>query len=239
MVLSALYGSPLREYSDAENILIYNVGASHMAAVAALGIRIERVYYCPTPPAPLESDAQHYWRYRAVPSGEDFSGWTEGTTFATWSDVPMPPLTETTKPVAVWHALRTARIEVLATAHPNCPFGLRLDLALAPGEHITPAKAVKPLVDGVIAALHCHDGSALADVSQRLNNQLSSESRGGLEALLVDDRFAPLGRRRLLWPRASSVQWNPADDSCVALELRLGSSSRRELSGRLISVEEK
>jgi hypothetical protein len=35
------------------------------------------------------------------------------------------------------------------------------------------------------------------------------------------------------------VQWNPADDRCLALELRVERSAARELSGRLVEVNER
>jgi len=112
-----------------------------------------------------------------------------------------------------------------------------------------PAKIIKPLVDGVIAALHTHDGTALADVSDRLRAQLPGSDASDIAQLpgsdasdiaqlpgsdasdiaqrLVDDDAAVLGPRRLVWPRASGVQWNPADDLCVALELRVEPATRR------------
>ena len=54
--------------------------------------------------------------------------------------------------------VRAERADALA------PYGLELVVG-APGQRRPqPAKIVKPLVDGVIAALHSHDGSAVADV---------------------------------------------------------------------------
>jgi hypothetical protein len=41
----------------------------------------------------------------------------------------------------------------------------------------------------------------------------------------------------LLWPRARVVQWNPADDLCLALELRIERGERLELSGRLVEIK--
>lgn len=163
----------------------------------------------------------------------------EGTTFATWSRVRIPELSETTKPGAVWQALRAARVEVLASPGPTSPFGLRLELGQAPGERLRPAKIVKPLVDGVVAALHYHDGSELLDLSHRLQTQLGAESAESVAELLTDEHATPLGKRQLLWARAAGVQWNPADDRCLALELHVAEADRRELSGRLIAIEER
>jgi hypothetical protein len=236
-VLSALYGSPVRGFCDPENVLIYNVGPGHVSAAAAGGLRVERSYNCPCAPESLECPAEHYWRYRAAPVDEEFSAWREGRLVAAWSRVPMPPLSETIKPGAVWFSMRCAPISIAGSADPAKPFGLRLVLGLAPGERVAPAKVVKPLVDGAVSALHSHDGSALADLAKRMRSQLPATSPERIAALLLDDASAALGRRRLLWPRAESVHWNPADDSCHALALRVVRSERRELSGRLVEIE--
>jgi hypothetical protein len=235
-VLSALYGSPAPGFCDPENVLIYNVGASHLSGAADWGLRIERSYGCPSPPEPLEAPAEHYWRYRVAPAAEDFSTWREERPLAMWSHVPMPALTDTPKPASIWYALRCAAIDVGLAADPSKPFGLRLTLGLAPGEHAAPAKVVKPLVDGVVAALHSHDRTDLVEVSRRVQAQLPTQSPERIAALLGAGRPAVLGRRRLLWPRANGVQWHPADDLCLALELRLERSDRRELSGRLVEI---
>jgi hypothetical protein len=62
-------------------------------------------------------------------------------------------------------------------------------------------------------------------------------SRERIAALLADLRAAALGRRRLLWPRPRGVQWNPTDDLCLAVELRIERGERRELSRRLIEIK--
>ena len=238
-MLGALYGSPVRDYCDAENILIYNVGAGHMAAAAASGIRVERMYDALASARPLASNPNHYWRYGAIEAGRPFAAWDEGATLAEWSCVPMPALTEFAKPSSIWCAMRVADVQVAKTADLPRPFGLRLVLGAPPNRPVSPAKAVKPLLDGLIAGLHSHDGSALADVSERLHVQLPDETPEHIGRLLVDSSAAPLGRRRLVWPRAKSVQWNPADDLCLAFELRVAPSDRFELSGRLVEIDDR
>jgi hypothetical protein len=236
-VLSAVYASPERRFCDAENVLIYNVGPAHLSDAAASGLRVERCFECPAPPSELEAPPKHYWRYRAAPVEEGFSAWQEHRLVAAWSHVPIPALTASTKPAVVWYALRCAPMSVATSVDPTSGFGLRLTLGVPPGERIAPASIVKPLVDGAIAALHTHDGSTLGDVSERIRRQLRGASRERIAALLADARSAALGRRRLLWPRARGVQWNPADDLCLALELRIERGERRELSGRLLEIK--
>jgi hypothetical protein len=77
MVLSALYGSPIRGYCDAENILVYNVGAGHVSAAAVSRLRVERSFRSPIPPVDLNGAAEQYWRYSHVPIEEPFAAWRD------------------------------------------------------------------------------------------------------------------------------------------------------------------
>jgi hypothetical protein len=146
----------------------------------------------------------------------------------------MPPLTEA-EPAAVWFALAAAEIDPASALGDQQPFGLRLQLEVPGTRRVAPAKIVKPLIDGTIAAPHCHDGSALAELSRRVTAQIAVPAEA-IATRLIDDRYAVLGPRRLLWPRAQGVQWNPADDRCLALELRIDHGDRLALSGRLFAV---
>jgi hypothetical protein len=234
-VLAAMYGSPDREPCDVENVLLYNVGARALRVVAAHGLRLERSYVCPEPPVPLAGTARHYMRYACSPRAAGFEAWTERRVLAAWAGISMPLLTEATKPAAVWFALAAAEIDPSSVLGDQQPFGLRLQLEVPRTRRIAPAKIVKPLVDGTIAALHCHDGSALAELSRRVSAQIPVPAEA-IAMRLMDDRYAVLGPRQLLWPRAQGVQWNPADDRCLALELRIDHGDRLALSGCLFAI---
>jgi hypothetical protein len=238
-LLSAVYGSPLRDYCDVENVLIYNVGAGHMGAVAGSGIRAERSFHAPPPPHSLASDARHYWRYRLVAADEEFAAWRETATIASWAGIPMPRLSESTKPGQVWLPLRQAAVSANARPDVGAWFGLRLRVGVPTGTRVAPARAIKPLVDGVISAFHNHDGTELSTVSERLQSQLETVSAETISDLLMDKHAAQLGERRLVWRFRSGVQWNPADDLCIAIDLRIEPAERLELTGRLIEIAPK
>lgn len=58
-----MYGSPEPGFCDVENILLYNVGAGSFTT-AKTGIRVERSFSCPPPPAAMSgSTPQHHMRY--------------------------------------------------------------------------------------------------------------------------------------------------------------------------------
>jgi hypothetical protein len=191
--------------------------------------------WCPEPPEPLDGEARHYAGYAIEDPGARFQAWRERKSVAEWADVEMPRLSEATKPGSVWLALREAHVSVDGSLAGQ-PYALRLIVGAPTGGSVAPAKILKPLVDGVIAALHVHDGSAIAALGDRLAHQCSGVSAKHVRELLTEETAAVLGERRLVWPRAHGVQWNPADDLCVALELLTVPSDRVQLAGRLCAV---
>ncbi len=215
--LKAVYASPVRESCDTENILFYNVGPGAFAGLAERGLRFERGYVCQEPPQRLVAPAHHYHRYEFGQPGEGFSHWQETSSIVRLQDVVLPGLAPHTKPALVWLPVRRALVEATAAGKAASAFALRLDLRF-PAAHGHAASVIKPLVDGVVSAFHSYQGVQLGEVSNRLASQLRI-STAEVAALLEDPRGTPLGPTRLVVPRASGVQWFPADDACVACEL--------------------
>ncbi len=94
---------------------------------------------------------------------------------------------------------------------------------------------VKVLVDGVVSALHTHDGTQLDVVAERLSQRLDV-SPTQLAALLVDNPAGLLGARWLLWPYRSFVQWNPADERLVYLRVASQASPAWQLTATLLDL---
>ncbi|MHA6779658.1 hypothetical protein ACVGOW_01455 [Pseudonocardia saturnea] len=81
---------------------------------------------------------------------------------------------------------------------------------------------IKPLADGIVSNLHNHIGSVdhIVDRASSIDPTLTT---GELAALLARTGPAPLGAVRLLTPRGAGVQWQPADDGIVVLDVRITS----------------
>jgi hypothetical protein len=71
---------------------------------------------------------------------------------------------------------------------------------------------VKSLLDGLVAALHVHDGSHRDHVTAALT-ELGDGER--LWRLLNNPEVAVLGERRLVRPHGQKIAWNPADELCA------------------------
>jgi len=104
---------------------------------------------------------------------------------------------------------------------PELPlFGLSVTIGASEGHRVNPPTLIKPLFDGILSAFHSHNGQRIELVAEILARKLNLPGREAAGHLLSAD-MAALGVRHLLWPWRDSVQWNPADDRCIAGELLL------------------
>ncbi|MGV0675688.1 hypothetical protein ABQE62_05780 [Mycolicibacterium fortuitum] len=230
-------------FVDTENVLLYNVGSGALRPLMARSVTFERGYDMPLPPPGsglTQGAALHYQRYREA-RDDVFEFWRPGKRVAAFTGVPVDSVAD--KPAPVWKAIRDFAAPPAETATASTRFLLKL--------HVTdtrvnkPANSlvniVKPTLDGIISAYHCHEGSDGVAEAQRLE----TAGLGSTETLrdrLLDRRWAALGARRLLSSFGrTGVQWNPADDLCVAAHITLstggsvedGHRARWRLSGEL------
>lgn len=99
-----------------------------------------------------------------------------------------------------------------------CGYGLRVTLRTpSPG---TPRviDLIKPLFDGVVTALHYHDGTAEPEICTRLAALLAVDVEE-ITQLLHDQRGTVLGLRRLIFLFGAGMMANPQDDLCFAGQL--------------------
>ena len=227
-LLHGTFLSASRESFDVENALFYNLERTACFARACrTGLRFERGFERP-PGAPRGlALADSYHRYELVPVDIGYRHWLEGATLARITTRPFGPANALTKPAIVWHASRTGKVEALA--EPGLPesYGMRVWLSPPSTDPPNPAAVIKPLIDGLVSALHYHDEpSSLAEISERIARQvgIAADTAG---AALTDRTDAVLGPRRLAWRWGEDgVQWNPADDRCVVGDVILASASQ-------------
>ena len=82
--------------------------------------------------------------------------------------------------------------------------------------------SVKPMLDGLISALHVHDGSHGDHVRAALARYGDS---GDLWEALNDPATSILGCRTLVRPHGPGIAWNPADDLCSGFSIMQSSTS--------------
>lgn len=231
-VLRGSYASRDTRRCDVENLLLYNPGLSAFAHLRPQEVVMTRSL---TPAPPPEGDPDvlvHHHRYDLVASGPAAAG----DVIALLAPVPLR------RPVAVekvWYDVCAGGgLEVeRRLGDPGDELGLDLTLHRPPGSG-PPAMLgmIKVLVDGVVSALHRHDGSQLELLAERLSGRLAVPADH--VARLLTGNAAVLGTRRLLWPYREFVQWNSADDAIASLRVGTMPSSTWLLSGRLTKLAE-
>jgi hypothetical protein len=169
----------------------------------------------------------HYHRYREA-RDDAFDNWRPGRRLAAFTGVPVDTVTD--KPAPVWKAIRVFATPPAEIDSASTRFLLKLHVTDTRKDR--PANSlvdiVKPTLDGIISAFHSHEGSDGAAEALRLEEAGLGEKEA-LRDQLLDQRWAALGGRRLLAPFGrAGVQWNPADDFCVAAYITLSAGGSAE-----------
>lgn len=234
-LLRCVYASADRTFCDTENVLLYNVGMSTFARLLARGLVFERAFE--VPPAPTSGSFVHHHAY-STSQRESPGYWSTPRALSTWR-TRAPEKRTTAAPW--WLAVSKARVRDddrgLAAQTPvtgdlgGVPFGLRI--RVAPGA-VPIHSALKPMLDGTIAALHS-DSTALPLSVSRLSQQIG-HSEADVRAIL--GTAGPLGvRPGLVRPYRSGLQWNPADALCVACSVVTDPSLQSNtVEGELLEV---
>lgn len=207
---------------DTENVLLYNVGGTALRPLMTRAVTFERSYQVPPqPPGPVLGDGQtlHYHRYSEA-SDKSFEFWKPVRPMAAFFDVPVDVVT---KPAPVWKAIRDYAVPPaeIATAPTRFLINVQITDTRASRPVDSVASIIKPALDGIISAYHSHEGSDGVVEALRLE-EAGLGTAGTLQTQLPDRRWAALGPRRLVRPFGETgVQWNPADDYCVAAHVNL------------------
>ena len=241
-LLHGTFLSSSRESFDAENVLFYNLERTAcLGRACRTGLRFERGFEPPPVPPRRLALADNYHRYELAPLDSRYRYWSEGSVVARIKTQPFGPVSALTKPAIVWYASKTGEVEVLAGAVLPESYGVRAWLAAPSSDPPNPAAVIKPLLDGLVSALHRHnEPGSLGEISEPIARQVGIAPDAAGKAL-IDRTGAVLGPRRLAWRWGQEgVQWNPADDRCVVGDLVLVGGSRGGLwsaSAQVFPVE--
>jgi hypothetical protein len=195
--LAARYYAPDESHADVENVLCYNLGSGCYAQLIGGGLRLNR---------DRSHDELHRMNYRLAPIGS----------------VTGPPLATVTTAVpdgmhsaGQWWALLRPTVVTSAPTRVST-FGVEVQIS-GTWTNAGLAGAIKPMLDGLISALHAHDQSQALELIPRLAVLGDPASAW---SLLCDESKAILGKRRLLRTNGpAGFAWNPADDLCTEINV--------------------
>ncbi len=239
--LRATYHSEVLELCDLENILLYNVGTGKFKKLCQQGFLLERSFQSgPYPPDGFKNKL-HYQRYEITSQQQRPVYWDTEKVLASWENISLVKLTSDTKPHEYWKAMKENDVTILTNEAYGGYFGIDVQLTIPERKGFNLAVVVKTMLDGIIAAFHVHRGDQTELISERLARILSAETHS-VAKLLLDGSCAVLGDRDLLYPFQNNVQWNPADDKCVAIKITCQKDTEKALptiSGFLYAAAER
>ncbi len=242
-MLDAYYYFRVRDNADAENVLFYNIGASHFRASASYAIRFTRVFAHP-PSGPSRRPRPVYLRYDIAPLEAPREVWKlQAAPLARWERVRLVLPSRSWGPNSgtqaglYWLSMRRAR-PTLGESRWDGFYAL--DLTLHGPNTVNLTSVIKSLVDGLVASFQCHDGPLADAALSKLKHQLgvSAPDDDTLRAWLSDPGRAVLGAQEDLVRPKGKALWNPRDHECVLCRLRFACEGDAEwcLSGVLNRV---
>lgn len=187
---------------DLENVTLYNVGMGHFAHLLDDGISCQRL----EPSGELHRvtySGAHDW----IPPSA--TNQFVARLLGTLNDFPRS-VTEW------WRAFRLMEFEQKERLGEGEAFRLVVIVKVRdPGGWLGPR--LKPMLDGLVSALHAHDGSSRENLEPRLDHALGGQNW----QLLTESSRSVLPIRRLLRPHGERFAWNPADELCSGFDVRV------------------
>jgi hypothetical protein len=217
--LDATLSTRKRAFFDLENLLLYNVGPASFRRAARWNLRFARTA-APIPIAPISGEWRYYHRYEVVEqASEPSNAFNPCLQF----HFAMKRLNSTTKTHDVWYSARKGL--TAAKRLPGCLSGeFALSLIIGGPRYPTnPVALVKPLLDGIASALHIDLNIGDRTSVYRTLADVLKVSTLDIRSMLLESPCPVLGSRRsLVLPRATGLQWNPADERCTWCAVRWG-----------------
>lgn len=224
-VLHATFASSEGHGFDVENVLFYNVGTAGFSASCGSGVRFERAFT--VPPSPSGATLSCHHRYEVTGMSTGFRHWRLNPPVATVETAPFRPLSSSSKPPTVWHATKLGAVDARHALANGDVYGVEIALKVPNTARLNVAAVSKPLLDGLLAGLDCHDGTDVDYIADVVSREAGIEP--SLAAtLLMTSKSALFGPRRAIWKRGHGVQWNPPDDRCVAVVIAVERSRRQD-----------
>lgn len=206
-VFCAKYGSSSSQRPDIENALFYNIGSTAFCAALTRETSVYFLRAQPTEISPCDDTAFPYlYHYSWAPKSTQ-PYWREHDLICKWEHIPLAKVNSATKAADYFLSIKMHPQSVTClNIDPCATLGLKIQLFVPKKARFSNVVAVmKPMIDGIVCAVHAPSGIAADQISSRLNVSedlfLSSE-----KTCLGSHPYIRVGSGR------NSVVWNPQDD---------------------------
>lgn len=220
---------------DLENAMIYNLNKLSVFNTSCKnGLVLERIAHSALWESANNISFNYCQKYQMIHSDYNSWYWCSQNIIAEWNDIKIDKFYQS--PGAYWKIIKNNKVNTYYVHSHTKEYGIEIKIFSNKSYHI--AGKIKALIDGIIVAFHSYSGEQLGEVSQRVSRQLDIPQED-VERMLMDSQYAVLGKRKLIWPFKNGVQWNPADDEIVFINILKQHTDTPQLSisGRLFTVE--
>jgi hypothetical protein len=206
-IFHATLDASTTERFDLENVLVYNVGPGGFREVTKHGLCIERQNENTDP------ERTYIHRYRFEQPPDSLTG-NSSMTF----DFKLEKLRGRVKPLSIWSAavqsLMALKIEPTTILAKDERFELRIELITSREWNGNLAYQMKPLLDGIISALHFQPPS-MVDPDVIAYMAKTPDQKSLFFNMLTGKDHRILGEKdKLVYTGNHSIIWNPDDDRC-------------------------
>lgn len=235
-ILYGRYGSTdtVNVFYDVENILFYNIGTAVFKDLTQNGISFSSLNK-----SEIKNILEQYgnefsciYEYNLISSNESFG--EDSNLIAKWAPNVFCKF-KGSKPVDYWKAIRNIDSEITIFDSIDCnngdAFALDMSVFIPKNTDINIATSMKPFLDGLICAFHGEEKME-QDFSYLI------EKVNCKEEWLHNKKMNLLGDRQYLYKYRDNIKWNPADDLCkkVRIKLEVTDETVWKLAGKIYKI---
>lgn len=234
-ILQARYGTVKKLFFDVENVLFYNIGTANFNELAKNGVvfcavekqelnKLRKKYNIP-------NEYEHYYEFSVVAKNREKSF---NNLVAEWKNISLKCIG--LKPASVWKTFKREKAKIAVYGQIDVkkrdPFAVCLEIEKPKGEKFKVMTAMKPLLDGLICAMQYsnYSDTDLEYFSQKINCEKS---------LFTDKStvvFLSSKGNKFLQKYPNNVKWNPVDDLCNYVIIKVKEGVSWNLSGKVYSI---
>ena len=219
-------------FVDTENALFYNMGTAAFRRIASCGIAFDTLPADETNQLLAQAGKPQYHHYYSYQIGR-FSRHVVNPLLS-WEKMELFPLRGEHKPFEYWKLLRERIDEIEVFHKDDCvgPFGIELHFYEPELNAINLANPMKTLLDGIICAFHRMPN----DIDENFLSNVCARLGLPKEKILCEDKTI-LGAEIFVKPYRENVVWNPQDDRCLSVSMRIEyGTDNRCFSGKIFQM---
>lgn len=229
--LFAEFAGKVSKNSDIENWLFYNVkGGATFAGIGTIDFQ-ESKDFC------ITKKGFYYYHYAFQNSVKPI----KGNLLCKWDNFQISKIVQGMNPYFYFAMMKanSGKINTSCVASDSDDLCLVLTITAPKGLNDV-ALVMKPMIDGIICALHNNGGINIAAVSQQISNRYSTKKLKLAPSVIANqlnnNTNTCLFAHKYVYLYRNGVKWNPADDLLKYVRVEVKEGDTLSISGKLFKM---